>query len=289
MRILILGGDGMLGHRLLKELSRAHEVRTTLRGDRSAYDSFGIFTEANSYAGVDVRVTDRVIGVLAHFHPETVINAIGVVKQRPDGLDAIPNLEINALLPHRLAAICGAIKAHFIHISTDCVFSGRRGGYTELDEPDPIDVYGHSKLLGEVTAAGCITLRTSIIGRELSRKTSLLEWFLAQRKRVHGYVNAIFSGVTTLEMSRIIESLVTRFPESSGIYHVSSYPISKFDLLELVKKTFDLPLELVPDHDFRCDRSLDSTRFRRDFGYTPPTWDEMVDELAGEYNSERSR
>ena len=286
MRILILGGDGMLGHRLLNDLSKDHDVRATLRMEWPAYKRYPLFTHENSYTGVDVRVTDRVIGVLADFHPEAVVNAVGVVKQRPDGLDAIPNLEINALLPHRLAAICNAVGAHLIHISTDCVFSGRRGHYSESDEPDPIDVYGHSKLLGEIVHPGCITLRTSIIGRELTRKTSLLEWFLAQKGSVRGYKNAIFSGFTTTEMSRIVERLLTDFPESSGIYHVSSNPISKFDLLSMIKKKFELPIELVPDHEFRCDRSLDSTRFRKDFGYSPPSWEAMTDTLAAEFRLE---
>jgi dTDP-4-dehydrorhamnose reductase len=283
MRILILGGDGMLGHQLLRDLSRTHDVRVTLRQERSAYQSIKLFTEANSYTGVDVRVTDRLMSVFADFHPDAVINAVGVVKQRSDGLDPIPNLEINALLPHRLAAICKAIKAHLIHISTDCVFSGKSGNYKETDQPDPIDVYGHSKLLGEVIVSGCITLRTSIIGLELSRKTSLLEWFLAQSGQAYGYKNAIFSGFTTIEMSRVVERLMVNFPSSAGIYHVSSNPISKFDLLELIRVKFGVSIDLIPDQKFHCDRSLDSSRFRREFQYTPPSWEFMVEELAKEY------
>lgn len=288
MRILILGGDGMLGHQLLKDLSRSHQVRVTLRQERSAYNRFALFTEENSYTGIDVRVTDRLVGVLADFHPEVVINAVGVVKQRKDGLDPIPNLEINALLPHRLAALCKAIGSRLIHISTDCVFSGRTGGYAESDQPDPIDVYGHSKLLGEVTANGCITLRSSIIGPELWRRTSLLEWFLAQKGRAPGYRNAIFSGLTTIEMGRIMERLISNFPLSSGIYHVSSQPISKFDLLMLIRDKFALPIELTPDDAFHCNRSLNSDRFRRDFGYEPPTWAQMVDELAADHRSRKA-
>lgn len=286
MRILILGGDGMLGHRLLKDLSHSHDVRVTLRQEAQAYAGIDLFNEGNHYTGVDVRMTDHLIGVLGDFNPDAVINAVGVVKQRPDGLYAIPNLEINALLPHRVAAICKAVGAHFVHISTDCVFSGRTGNYKENDEPDPIDVYGQSKLLGEVIAPGCITLRTSIIGSELSRKTSLLEWFLRQKGRVPGYKNAIFSGFTTIELSRVMEKLITRFPESSGIYHVSSQPISKYDLLNLIREKLDLEIELVPDHEFKCNRSLDSTRFRRDFDYTPPQWEEMIEELANDLRSE---
>jgi dTDP-4-dehydrorhamnose reductase len=287
MRVLILGGDGMLGHQLLRDLSRIHDVRVTLRQERSAYRPFKLFTEANSYTGVDVRVTDRLIGVFAEFHPDTVINAVGVVKQRSDGLDPIPNLEINALLPHRLAAICTAMRAHLIHISTDCVFSGKTGHYKETDQPDPIDVYGHSKLLGEVIFPGCITLRTSIIGLELSRKTSLLEWFLAQSGHAYGYTKAIFSGFTTMELSRVVERLMVNFPQSAGIYHVSSNPISKYDLLDLIRVKFNLPINLIPDQEFHCDRSLDSSRFRKDFQYAPASWELMIDELATDYRSRK--
>ena len=285
MRVLILGGDGMLGHQLLKVLSKFHTVRVTLRQELNAYTSTGLFDKSNSYPGVDVRVSNRLIDVLADFHPDVVINAVGVVKQRIHGLDPVPNLEINALLPHRLAALCKAIRANFIHISTDCVFSGRSGHYKESDEPDPIDTYGHSKLLGEIKSSGCITLRTSIIGRELSRKTSLFEWFLAQKQPVKGFKNAIFSGLTTLELSRVLEKLITRFPMASGTYHLSSSPISKYDLLELIKSKLKLPIKIHSDTHFKCDRSLDSTRFRKDFDYTPPSWEEMITELAVEYIS----
>ncbi len=283
MRILILGGDGMLGHRLLKDLSRSHEVKATLRQEWHAYREFDLLTENNCYTGVDARMTDRLIGIMADFQPDAVINAVGLVKQRKDGLDPIPNLEINALLPHRLASLCRAIGAHLIHISTDCVFSGRKGGYTESDEPDPIDIYGHSKLLGEVIGPGCITLRTSIIGPELWHRTSLLEWFLAQEGKALGYRNAIFSGVTTIEMGRIIDRLVTQFPDATGVFHVSSTPISKFDLLLRVKEKFKLRVNLIPDDAFFCNRSLDSTRFRKKFDYSPPNWDEMIEELAQDH------
>jgi dTDP-4-dehydrorhamnose reductase len=282
MRVLILGGDGMLGHRLLKNLSRAHDARVTLRRERAAYASLGLFNERNSYAGVDLRILDRLTSVFSECKPEAVINAAGALKRPPTGLDPVANIEINALLPHRLAAICREIGAHLVHISTDGVFSGRAGNYNEECEPDPVDPYGHAKLLGEVAGPKCITLRTSIVGRELARKTGLLEWFLAQKGQVRGYKNVIYTGFTTPEMSRIIEKLITRYPDSSGTYHVSSDPISKFDLLRLVRDKLGLAVNLVPDDEFRCDLSLDSTRFRRDFSYAPPSWDMMLDELVSE-------
>jgi dTDP-4-dehydrorhamnose reductase len=202
------------------------------------------------------------------------------VKQRSSAAEAIPSLEINALLPHRLAIVCREIGARLVHISTDCVFSGRKGKYRESDPSDAEDLYGRTKYLGEVHEPNCITLRTSMVGLELSRKKSLLEWFLAQRGTIRGYRNAIFSGFTTIELARIVEMLLTRFPQASGLYHLSSTPISKFDLLTLVKERLALPVEIVPYEDFRCDRSLDSSRFQSEFGYRAPEWPAMVDELA---------
>ena len=288
MRILILGGDGMLGHQLLRHLAPRHVVRVTLRQDLAAYERFGMFSPENAYAAVDLRVSDRLLAVLADFHPQVVINAAGVVKQRPNGQEHIANLEINALLPHRLALICQSINARLVHISTDCVFSGKRGHYTEEDAPDPVDVYGYSKLLGEVTDAGTITLRTSIIGTELSRRASLVEWFLAQQGTVKGYVNAVFSGFTTAELSRVIERIVVDFPDRSGIYHASSFPLTKHDLLVMLRDRLGLATQIVPDGEVRCDRSLDSRRFQADFQYAPPSWDAMTDELVRQIR-ERSR
>lgn len=288
MRILILGGDGMLGHRLFSYMRHRHDVRVTLRQDLAAYERFGIFTRENSFAAADLRVPDRLSAILADFQPQVIVNGVGVVKQRPEGQEHIGNLEINSLLPHRLALVCRAIGSRLIHISTDCVFSGKRGNYNEDDTPDPVDVYGYCKLLGEVVGPDAITLRTSIIGTELRRKTGLIEWFLAQKGEVKGYKNAIFSGFTTLELSRIIERLIVQPLSNSGIYHVSSEPVSKYDLLCMVRDRLRLPVEIVPDYEVRCDRSLDSTSFRKKFNYSPPSWSTMVDELIEEIRSCRT-
>lgn len=280
MRILILGGDGMLGHQLFKHLSHRYFVRVTLRQNLSAYSEFGLFDKENSYSEIDVRSLDRVREVLAEFQPQAVVNAVGIVKQRSAAKESIPSLEINALFPHHLALLCKEIDARLLHMSTDCVFSGRKGMYLETDLSDAEDLYGRTKYLGEVHDSHCVTLRTSIIGRELSRKQGLLEWFLAQRGSVRGFKNAIFSGFTTLEFSRIIEKILTEYPEKAGLYHVSSYPISKLDLLTLIKKEMGLGIEIMPTEEPRLERSLDSTRFRREFNYTPPTWEQMIEELS---------
>lgn len=280
MRILILGGDGMLGHQLLKQYAPRYEVKVTLRQDSSAYAQSELFTKQNSFDGIDVRSLERLIEVLADFRPEVVINAVGIVKQRPDAKESIPSLEINALLPHRLAVLCKGIGARLMHLSTDCVFSGKKGNYLENDPSDAEDLYGKTKFLGEVHEQNCLTLRTSIIGRELARRTSLLEWLLAQQGTVKGFTNAIYTGFTTIEMARIIERMLLEFPEAHGVYHVSSEPINKYDLLLLFREKLGHQVEIVADGAFHCDRSLDSTRFRKEFGYTPPSWSAMIEELA---------
>lgn len=279
MRILILGGDGMLGHQLLKSLSPRHEVKVTLRQDLEAYAPFQLFNYDNAYLGIDVRSLERITEVLADFRPEAVINAVGIVKQRPTAKESIPSLEINSLLPHRLSVLCKAVGARLIHLSTDCIFSGKKGNYQESDLSDAEDLYGKTKYLGETQDSHCLTLRTSIIGRELSRHKSLLEWFLAQRGTIKGFTKAIYTGFTTLEMSRIIENMLINYPEASGVYQVSSDPINKYELLLLFREKLGLTIEIIPDDSFCCDRSLDSSRFRKEFLYTPPTWETMIEEL----------
>ena len=280
MRILILGGDGMLGHQLFKHLSKEHEVKVTLRQNLSAYEKFNLFFPDNTFAGIDVRVTEQLLEVFEEFQPQAIVNAIGIIKQRSSSKESIPSLEINSLFPHRLAILCKGIGARMIHFSTDCVFSGTKGNYREEDPSDAVDLYGKSKYLGEVHEQHCLTFRKSMIGRELSRKKSLMEWFLSQRGSIKGFKKAMFSGFTTQELSRIIETILIQYPTASGIYHVSSDPISKYDLLSLINKRLELPIQIIPDESFECDRSLDSSKFRKEFNYNPPTWEKMVEELC---------
>ncbi|MDQ2697034.1 MAG: SDR family oxidoreductase [Pseudomonadota bacterium] len=281
MRILILGGDGMLGHQLLRQFHRNHEVRVTLRQDAWTYADYGLFHPDNACFGVDVRSTERLAEVFAEFRPEAVINAVGIIKQRSIAKESIPSLEINALLPHRLAVLCRMGAARLIHLSTDCVFSGSKGGYTVEDIADAIDLYGRTKFLGEVHDDHCVTLRTSIIGLELARKKSLIEWYLAQQGTIKGFVRAIYTGLTTMEMARIIENVLTRHTDLSGVWQVASQPISKYDLLcRLTGKLQRNDIRIIPDEQFVCDRSLDGTRFAQRTGYIAPDWDAMLDELA---------
>jgi dTDP-4-dehydrorhamnose reductase len=273
MRVLVLGGDGMLGHELYRELRDHHETRVTLR--RGA-------AEPHAFAGVEARGSRRIEEVIAQFRPAAVVNCIGIVKQRAESGDAIASIEVNALLPHRVAAACRDAGARLIHLSTDCVFSGTKGAYREEDLPDPVDLYGRSKLLGEVAGEGALTLRTSMIGLGGSRKSGLVDWFLAQQGRVQGYRRAIFSGLTTRALARVIRLLIENHPAGSGLYHVSAAPISKYDLLVALRERLSRNIDIVPADEPRIDRSLDSTRFRRAFAWQPPAWESMLDELAGE-------
>lgn len=273
----------MLGHRLLRHFSPGYETRVTLRRSLADYSRFGLFNRGNAFDETDVRDSERVAAVVSDFGAEAVINATGIVKQRPEAHELEISNEVNALFPHRLAQVCRANAARLIHLSTDCVFSGEKGNYTESDRPDPVDLYGQTKLQGEVDAPGAITLRTSMIGPELDRKTGLVEWFLAQKgKTVKGYRKAVFSGFVTAELARLIEKLIARHPDAHGVYHASSAPISKFDLLARLNQKLGLGVTLVPDDSVICDRSLDSARFRKAFGYSPPAWDTMLDELASD-------
>jgi dTDP-4-dehydrorhamnose reductase len=282
MKVLVLGGDGLLGHQLLATLSPLHETRVTLRRELSDYKDLGLFTEKNAVGGIDVREAGRVRSALAAFRPDAVVNTVAIVPQRADGADVAANLEVNAYFPHRLARMCREVGAGLIHISTDSVFSGERGDYREADRPDPIDLYGRAKLVGEVAGEGVLVLRTALVGPGLTRRIGLIDWFLQQQGRVNGYRGAIFSGLTAKELARVIERLVSRHPQASGLYHVGGEPISKHDLLMRLRDLGGFPVEIVPDDKVRVNRTLDSSRFRATFSYAPPSWNEMLQELAGD-------
>jgi dTDP-4-dehydrorhamnose reductase len=281
MKLLILGGSGMLGHKLRQILSPRFETFATYRRTPSARDSVGVIDAARSIAGVHAESFDSVVGAVAVARPDVVINCIGIVKQSDEAKDPIRSITINALFPHRLAGLCRASGARMIHISTDCVFDGARGGYRESDPPSATDLYGRTKLLGEVDAEGCLTLRTSIIGRELAGSHGLVEWFLSQEgSHVRGYRNAIFSGLTTNALAEVIAVLVERQRDLQGLWQVASQPISKHDLLTLLKGAYDLDVEIEPYDEFHCDRSLDGSRFAAATGIEIPEWSAMVAAMA---------
>lgn len=280
MKILILGGSGMLGHRLWMTLSQTHEVWVTVRGDASQFPDDRAFPAVSVRPHVDALVFDEVVRVLSTVRPEVLINCIGLIKQRSLAQDPLSALQVNSLLPHRLSHFCEAANIRMIHFSTDCIFSGKRGNYIESDISDAIDLYGRTKYLGEVSYPHTLTLRTSIVGRELKSRRGLIEWFLSQQGQISGYQHAIYTGFTTLEMSRIVNDYVISNSALSGIYHVSSEPISKHDLLCIARDAFNHDVEIIPDTEFVIDRSLDSARFRSITNYSPPSWKDMITELS---------
>jgi len=275
----------MLGHKLFLGLGEAFEVHGSVRSEPAALRDHGIFTTANTVFERDMLHPGDLERTLDEVSPDAVVNAIGIVKQRPVSADVLVSLELNAVLPHRLARLCADRGARVIHISTDCVFAGTRGGYTEDDISDATDVYGRTKQLGEVTGPGCLTLRTSIIGLELARFRSLIEWFVRQKGTVPGFRRAIFSGLTTVELTRVIGRVLADHPELSGLFHVASQPISKFDLLARFADLAGMDVDVVPDDKTAIDRSLNGTKFFQATGYSAPPWDRMLAELAEEYKA----
>lgn len=282
MRVLILGGDGLLGHALAQQLRSAHDITIALHRTRETYLGVPLPQVAHIEYGVDVRDTVALTRVIAKAAPQAVINGVGLVKRDGAGEPAA-EIELNALFPHRLAGACAHAGARMLHFSTDCVFSGRKGRYSEADQPDEPGLHGRCKALGEVIASHCIVVRTSVIGLELSCKRSLIEWYLAQRGSIRGYSKAIYSGFTTFEMARIVDLLLTRHPALHGVWHVASAPISKFDLLRgLHQRLGRTDVQIDPWNEFVCDRSLDGSRFARLTQYRAPTWEHMLDGLAAE-------
>ena len=275
----------MLGHKLFLGLGEAFEVHGSVRSEPAALRDHGIFTTANTVFERDMLHPGDLERTLDEVSPDAVVNAIGIVKQRPVSADVLVSLELNAVLPHRLARLCADRGARVIHISTDCVFAGTRGDYTEDDISDATDVYGRTKQLGEVTGPGCLTLRTSIIGLELARFRSLIEWFVRQKGTVPGFRRAIFSGLTTVELTRVIGRVLADHPELSGLFHVASQPISKFDLLARFADLAGMDVDVVPDDKTAIDRSLNGTKFFQATGYSAPPWDRMLAELAEEYKA----
>ena len=271
----------MLGNALFRLLSQSdlHDTFGTVRST-GALGQLPAALHKNIVHGVDASDMDNLHRIFARVRPDVVINCVGLVKQLMEVDDPLVAIPINTLLPHRIAKLCDVAGARLIHVSTDCVFSGSKGGYCEDDYPDANDLYGRSKYLGEVDYPHAITLRTSIIGHELNSAHGLVNWFLAQEGQIKGYTNAIFSGLPTLELSRVIRDLIIPNTGLRGVYHVSAEPISKFDLLQLVGKVYGKQINISADDALKIDRSLNSDRFRKVAGYVPPSWPDLIQQMS---------
>ena len=284
MRIVVIGGAGMLGHKLFQILrERFPGTLCTTREDvrKPPFDRVELLQGDDVISGVDVMDFDRLAGTLKDLQPDFIVNCVGIVKQRQEAHMAIPSISINSLLPHKLAAFAAAWGGRVIHPSTDCVFDGQRGGYSEADDSSAQDLYGKSKFLGELQCDNGLTLRTSIIGRELVQHSSLLDWFLRQGgKDVRGFRRVIYSGVTTNELGEVVTIIIQKFPGLHGLFQVVSEPISKHDLLCLVREAYKLEANIVPDDQVISDRSMKGDKLREATGYVAPSWPELVARLA---------
>jgi len=284
MKVLVVGGTGMLGHKMFQVLQRRiSDTWCTVReaSNSCALRRIDLFHGGNVLWNVDVADFCALQQLLIEKRPEVVVNCVGIIKQRATANSAIPNIEINALLPHKLQQWCQDWNGRLIHFSTDCVFSGKRGNYSEEDLSDAEDIYGKSKFLGEVTAGRALTLRTSIIGRELSEFKSLLEWFLQQdHKNIMGYTQAYYSGVTTNYLTELVARIIQEQPKLSGLYQVTGDTISKYNLLCLLRDAFAMEVKIQPDDSFFCDRSMRGDKFVNATGYRTPAWPELAGELG---------
>jgi len=277
MKVLVIGASGMIGSTVLRVLSERKDwlVYGSVRNP-NARRFFGVQIGERVLDGVDVEQTDGLMKVLDIVRPDVVVNCAGLTKHKPEAEDPLVSIPINTLMPHRLAGLCKLVGARLVHVSTDCVFSGEKGNYTEDDFADARDVYGKSKVLGEVTYSHAITLRTSTIGHEFETRYGLLEWFLSQQERCKGYKRAIFSGLPTVVFAEIIRDIVIPNPGMSGLYHVAAQPINKYELLGLIAKVYGKQIDIEADDELIIDRSLNSEKFTKATGYEAPDWKSLI-------------
>lgn len=279
MKLLILGASGLLGNTLIKYFFRKSNYQTfgTIRDnlqvnffDKKYHKNFRILNDILNFAELE--------NIIDNFRPNVVINCIGLNNKinKNDFYTIEKYILINSLLPHKLQSICSRLGIRLIQLSSDCVFSGIKGNYSEKDLPDPLDIYGKSKLMGELESDNCLTIRKSVIGHELIKKEGLLDWFLSRNEKVEGYQKAIFSGLTVLELARIIDIFILPRTELNGILHIAGFPISKYDLLNIISSEYKKSIELIPNHSLKVNRSLDSTYFNRLTGYQIQPWPLLI-------------
>lgn len=279
-RIVIVGATGMLGNAVLRYFATKtdHVVFGSVRSERSA-SLLPEMVRSAIIPGIDVENPESLVRLVDETQPTVLVNCVGLVKQLQSSKDPLSALAINSILPHRLVNLAAAAGARLVHLSTDCVFSGSGGMYKEDDIPDATDLYGRTKLLGEVDASNAITLRTSIIGHELGSSHSMVCWFLSQQGAATGYRKAIFSGLPTVEIARVIAQHVLPNPALHGLYHLSAEPIDKYTLLQLIAERYKKDIRIDPADSPIIDRSLDSTRFRNATGFEPEPWPELISRM----------
>ena len=279
-KLIVLGATGLLGNTLLKYFSKQSNIKCYgIIRKSSDIDKLKSIKNVKLYK-IDYKNKNNIIKVFNKIKPNLIINCIGVVKQLTHKNQLSEIIRINSFLPHYLTELANVkSKTRFIQFSTDCVFSGTKGKYKETDFPGAQDIYGRSKLLGELTYPNTLTLRTSIIGHELQTKYSLLSWFLDQKKPIKGYKNAIFSGLTALEIAKFLEKFIIPNKKLNGMYHLSGNTIDKYELLNLVKSVYKKDIKIIIDKKVKINRSLNSNLLQKQTGYKPPNWTKLIQEM----------
>lgn len=280
MKVLVFGASGMVGSAMVRVLSEKKESQVfgTLRNG-AAKRFFSPAVASRLITGIDVDNHDAMVRVFAQVKPDVIVNCIGLIKQHKDASDPLLAITINALLPHRMAELCALTGARLVHVSTDCVFAGTKGGYVEDDTADATDIYGKSKFLGEVNSSHVITLRTSPIGHELESAYGMLEWFLSQELSCKGFSRAIYSGLPSVVFAQIVRDIVIPQTDLSGLYHIGADPICKYDLLRLIANAYGKSIDIARDDTVVINRSLDSTRFCKMTGYNVPDWPTLIQSM----------
>jgi dTDP-4-dehydrorhamnose reductase len=281
IKILIIGASGMIGNSLLRFLLLKNNCNIFATTRSSVpLNNLNKFNNFKLFSDINLDKTNDLLDIFNKVKPDVVINCAGIIKHSIEINNIFNVISLNSLLPHFLANLCSKYQARFIQISTDCVFSGLKGNYTEDDFADSVDLYGRSKLLGEVYYGNAITIRTSVIGDERDGSKNLLDWFLNQTNDVDGYRKAFFSGLTNLELASTIHDYVLTNKDMKGLYHLSSKSISKYDLLLLIKDIYKKNINIIPDDKkMIIDRSLNSSRFYKETGYVPKSWPLMIKEM----------
>jgi len=290
MKVLIVGATGMLGYSLFKNLNNAAHLDVygtvrTIDGKESFFDD----CEKKLFKGADVCDLAKFEAIIKEINPAVVINCIGLIKQHNISKQNIDAIAINSLLPHQLSSLCERYSCKLIHFSTDCIFDGKKGLYTENDAPNAQDLYGRSKSLGEVDYAPHLTLRTSIIGHELDSNISLVDWFLSQEGTTTGFSKAIFSGLPTCVIARLLIEKILPNKNLTGIYQLSAEPIDKFTLLKLIANTYNKQIEVIDSNELQIDRSLNSERLCDALNLEISCWEELILEMHSDYQNKYAK
>lgn len=272
-KILILGIDGMIGHKIAQLLEQENNLFGTTRKTIGP-KKLGLKTSNLIKKDFD---KNQSLGFLDNLNPDIIINCIGITTRRINN-DNISNLEfINSRLPHYLNEWTEKNDKRLIHFSTDCVYSGKSGMYTESDNPDAIDLYGKSKAIGEINNTKALTIRTSLIGREVYNHTELFEWLYKNKSgKVYGYENVYYSGLTTIRMSKILEKIINYYPDLQGVFNISSKPITKYSLLKLINRHFKFEIQVKKDLKIKSNKVLISKKITEITDIEIPTWEDLI-------------